>query len=100
MLFRSYEFANYLFPLVTRSPKHQKFVVMLGFSNTYDLSMPGSVSGERIAVLDHWLGSQDPRIDTLVVWGSYEPVDSVIASRFAGPPTFEHGRAKVFVRER
>lgn len=94
----NYEFAQYLFPVVMRNGTSREFVLRFASNNGYDLSAPESLAAGRIAELERCLASTDPRIDTLVIWGSYAPIDEIVGKHFTNGPSFQHGRARVFRR--
>jgi len=95
----NYEFAHFLFPVIVRNKHHREFAVKLGSTAAIDLSQPATFAPQQIETLAECLASTDPRIDTLVVWGSYDPVEAMVRENFGTDPIFKNGRVRVFRRQ-
>lgn len=94
----NYETGFYFFPVVNLRAEDRQFVRDFTGANIYQRSYAADGFDERLILLDSLLETGHERIDTLLVWGRDERVESVLQKWFEPGPYFEKGRVRLFRR--
>ena len=95
----NYEFGHYLFPLITKNIEDRHFIheftrsEYLGLTDTVEAF--GSFE-EKLERINSSLESYNGRIETIVLWGGNDRVESVLNKWFEAEPYFENGNIRLF----
>ena len=96
----NYEFGHYLFPVVMREKTDQEFALRFTSNKSFETDSSRSLSPQDMQRLKTSIALASDHVDTLLVWGRTDAVDSALQPYFETTPYFENGRVRLYRRNK